>query len=122
MAVATGSGCLNTEPRTSESWPVLLWHVQACPYQTAPVLPSAPHLRQPNASAGWKATDEVAEQLKKLTLQQAEDRRQQAERDARLQLHLAALQAELNRASQTSQAEADIGKVCFLQMLFCPSC
>ena len=80
-------------------------------------------------SAGWKATDEVAEQLKKLTLQQAEDRKQQAEdrkqqaeRDAQLQLHLAALQAELNRASQTSQAEDDIGKVCFLQMLFCPSC
>ena len=57
-----------------------------------------------------------------LTLQQAEDRKQQAERDARLQLQLAALQAELNRPSQTSQAEADIGKVCFLHMLFCPSC
>ena len=80
-------------------------------------------------SAGRTATDQVAEQLEKLTLrqaedrkQQAEDKKQQAEHDGRLELQLEALQAEINWASQTSQAEADIGKVCFLQMLFCPSC
>ena len=44
----TGSGCLVTKPRTAESWPVLLWHVHACPYQTVAVLSFAPHLRQLN--------------------------------------------------------------------------
>ena len=123
QTIVAGDSCLSMEPRTAaEFWTADFRHAYARPYQTAAVLASAPHLRQPNVSAGWKATDQVAEQLEKLTLQQAEDRKQQAERDGRLKLQLDALQAELNRASQTSQAEADIGKVCFLQMLFCPSC
>ena len=74
------------------------------------------------------------EMLKKLTLQQEEDRKkqeedrkrqeedrkQQAQRNRKMVLQMDALNAELNRASQTSQAEAEIGKVCFL--LLCPTC
>ena len=103
-------------------WSADFRHAYARACQTVAVLAPAPHLRQPIVSAGGKAIDQVAEELSKLALQQAEDRKQQAERDRWLELQLDALQAELNRASQTSQAEADIGKVCFLQMLFCPSC
>ena len=82
-------------------------------------------------SAGWGAADEALEQLEKLTLRQEEDRKrqeedrkrqeedrkQQAQRYREVLLQMDALNAELNRASQTSQAEADIGKVCFPQML-----
>ena len=89
-------------------------------------------------SARWGAADEALEQLEKLTLRQEEDRKrqeedrkrqeedrkrqeedrkQQAQRNGEVLLQMDALNAELNRASQTSQAEADIGKVCFPQML-----
>ena len=92
-----------------------MWYLSA-------IVAAALHLRQPSVPAGSAATDQIAEQLRILNLQREEDRQQQAERLGQLQLEVDALGTERNRASQTSQAEADIGRVSILQMLYCPPC